>query len=141
MKLLVDVCTFSQFTQISSVPGVEVHRVTEYMPGDATDPNITAYAVMNGFTVVTSNREDFLKTYSGFQEHPGLILLLQSLQYVNISTLLQQQGSKISNNIFMQNERGRWVNITPTRKHKVAPFAALAQARYAQLLIEKNPLR
>jgi predicted nuclease of predicted toxin-antitoxin system len=79
MRFLIDECLTTALIPVANQRGHDAQHVALIGKAGWQDWSVTQYAVAGDFIVVTNNVSDFLKLYAGQELHPGLVILLPSV--------------------------------------------------------------
>jgi predicted nuclease of predicted toxin-antitoxin system len=79
MRFLIDECLTTALIPVANQRGHDAQHIALIGKAGWQDWNVTRYAVAGDFIVVTNNASDFLKLYAAQELHPGLVILLPSV--------------------------------------------------------------
>jgi predicted nuclease of predicted toxin-antitoxin system len=79
-KYLIDECLSLELVAVAKSRGSAAEHLTHLGKAGWQDWNIASFAVANDYVLVTNNRRDFLRYYSGVDIHGGLIILIPSVR-------------------------------------------------------------
>ena len=79
MRFLIDECLTTALIPVANQRGHDAQHIALIGKAGWKDWSVTQYAVAGDFIVVTNNASDFLKLYAGQELHPGLVILLPSV--------------------------------------------------------------
>lgn len=76
MKLLIDECLSPSLAAAARARGIEADAVAYVGKSGWQDHNLASFAIANDYVIVTNNRRDYLRLYSGVELHPGLVIIV-----------------------------------------------------------------
>ena len=80
MRFLIDECLTIGLVEEARRWGFEAHHLVRLGRAGWRDWNIAAFAMADDFVLVTNNAVDFLQFYARQDVHPGLVLILPSVE-------------------------------------------------------------
>jgi predicted nuclease of predicted toxin-antitoxin system len=88
-RFLIDECLSPKLVDGVSAPGIEITHVNFRGLRQRGDPFIVKWCVDNDFALITNNARDFRTIYRRLELHPGLVILLPSIDRHRHIPLLQ----------------------------------------------------
>lgn len=80
MRFLIDECLSPALVRVAHDVGHEAYHVAHLGLGSAEDWTVGSYAVSEDQILVTNNRSDFRALYSRLPLHPGLLIVVPSVE-------------------------------------------------------------